>query len=497
MPSTLANYVGRVVHAFKVMPWERNFLNRFEASDCDVALSIPRGGGKTRIAASIAAAVLDPRSAMHGGEVVAVASSQAQARLIHEDVIDLLSPVLERDGVGKYGAWRVQDSVKDCEITHRLSKARLRCLGSDPAAFHGLRPRLVIADEMAQWSETKIDRALAALRTGLGKVPHSRMLSIGTRPSTEDHPFSRILSDPEVLSIIYAAGPDDDPLAWATVLKANPSLAAMPALRKELRKEMRLASMDPAMLQSFKALRLNQGVEDAETTNVLIAADVWRSIEGDAPAGGKPTWGIDTSEGVAMCAVSSFWPDTGRLDAVAVFPEQPSLKERGLHDGVGRLYTDCADRRELLTLGRRAPDIGALCLEALRRFGRPVRVVADRERLTTLQDALHSAVPGVPLLARGMGFLGGSEHVRVFRRGCLEGRVKPVVSLLLRSACASARVIYDPAGNAKLSKRSEGGRRARSRDDAIAACILSVWAGLSTSQARPRMTYSGVLAGVG
>ena len=305
-----------------------------------------------------------------------------------------------------------------------------------------------------------------------------------------------MLSDESILSIIHAAGPDDDPLAWSTVLKANPSLRCMPALRQVLRKEMKLAAMDPAALASWRALRLNQGVEDAETTNVLITADVWKSIEADAPAAGRPTWGIDTSEGVAMCAVSSFWPDTGRLDAVACFPEQPSLKERGLHDGVGRLYTDCHARGELVTLGRRAPDIGALCGEALRRFGRPSRVVADRARLTTLQDALHAAVPGVPLLARGMGFLSGSEHVRAFRRGCLDGAVRPVVSLLLRAACASARVVYDPAGNAKLSKQSQGGRRARSRDDAIAAAILAVWAGLGTTQAPPRMTYSGIMAGV-
>ena len=45
---------------------------------------------------------------------------------------------------------------------------------------------------------------------------------------------------------------------------------------------------------------------------------------------------------------------------------------------------------------------------------------------------------------------------------------------------AEARTISDPAGNAKLSKGSQGGRRVRARDDAAtaaAAAILAVAAG--------------------
>ena len=495
LPSTLVNYVGRVLRAFSVQPWERDFMNRFEASSRDAAISVPRGSGKTKLAAAIGCAVVDPRSAFHGGEVVSCASSFAQARTVFEDALDLLGPVIAKGGTGKGGAWRIQDSVKHCELQHRQSKARLRCVGADPAGLHGLRPRLVVADELAVWSSTKIDRALAALRTGLGKVPNSRMLAIGTRPATEDHPFAKMLSDPEVLSIVYAAAADDDPLAWSTVVKANPSLRVMPALRKELRKEMRLAALDPAALASWQALRLNMGVEDCEQTNILITADTWKSIEGDVPASGRCTWGIDTAEGTAMCGLAAYWPDTGRLDAIAVFPSHPSLKERGLADGVGRLYTDCASRGELLTLGRMAPDMTALCAEGLARFGRPVRVVADRERLRTLKDALHATVPTVPLVARGMGFRDGSEHVRVFRRGVLEGVVRPVTSLLLRAACASARIVYDVAGSGKLAKGSESGRRARHRDDAIAAAILAVWAGIGSPLSSPRWSYSGVMAG--
>lgn len=50
-----------------------------------------------------------------------------------------------------------------------------------------------------------------------------------------------------------------------------------------------------------------------------------------------------------------------------------------------------------------------------------------------------------------------------FRRACADGRVIPSPSLLLRSAMFEARTVSDPAGNAKLSKGSQDGRRLRAR----------------------------------
>ena len=78
-----------------------------------------------------------------------------------------------------------------------------------------------------------------------------------------------------------------------------------------------------------------------------------------------------------------------------------------------------------------------------------------------------------------------------FRRACLEGRVTPLRSLILTSAVGEARTMVDAAGNAKLAKATEGGRRARARDDAVAAAILAVSLG-SRRAARPT---SGIYLG--
>ena len=196
----------------------------------------------------------------------------------------------------------------------------------------------------------------------------------------------------------------------------------------------------------------------------------------------------------AQSAVATFWPDTGRLETLSAFPSEPNLAERGLRDGVGGLYLDCARRGELLTLGGRTVDVEMLLQAALERFGRPSRVVADRWREAELRDALEAA--GVPMAAfdpRGMGFRDGAEDVRGFRRACADGRVVPTSTLLLRSAMAEARTVSDPAGNSKLSKGSQGGRRMRARDDSAAAAILAVAAGCRTP-AKPvrRWRYHGL-----
>ena len=50
--------------------------------------------------------------------------------------------------------------------------------------------------------------------------------------------------------------------------------------------------------------------------------------------------------------------------------------------------------------------------------------------------------------------------MRAFRKAILEGRVTPKKSLLFRVRHERARVWTDPAANAKLAKKTQGGRRA-------------------------------------
>ena len=417
------------------------------------------------------------------------ASSFEQARIAFEHVIAFMG-----DKLDDKRRWKVWDTAQQARIEDRKTGARVRCIGSDPRRAHGLAPVLVLADEPAQWPETTGERMVAALRTAAGKQPHSRFVAIGTRSADAEHWFSKMLAGSADYAQSHAARPDDPPFQKRTWAKANPSLAHMPDLESAIRTEARQARQDPALLASFEALRLNLGTEDA-AVSTLLDAGLWQTIEGVAEMDGPVVWGVDLGTSAAQSAVAGFWPETGRLECIAAFPCEPSLAERGLRDGVGGLYAECARRGELLTLGGRAVDVAMLLQAALERLGRPSRVVADRWREAELRDALEGAgVPPAAFSARGMGFLDGAADVRAFRKACADGRVVPAPSLLLRSAMAEARTVSDPAGNSKLAKGSQGGRRLRARDDAAAAAILAVAAGVRRRVA-PRRSMRHALAG--
>ena len=484
---------------FTVLPWERRFCRGAFGVAGDAGLSVARGCGKSAFVAGIATALVDPDGPLHGRrrEAVCVASSFDQSRIIFEDVLSFLQG--RGCDLDDRKVWRKQDSANRAVIEFRDSGARVRCVGSDPAKAHGLRPALVLADEPAQWDAAKQDRMVAALRTGLGKTPGSRLIALGTRPADTSHWFGKLLAGGADYAQVHAARLDDPPFQVRTWRRANPSLPILPSLLAKIREDADKARTDPGLLAAFRALRLNLGTADSEVS-MLLDAGTWERIEGQAAADvfdrsiagdGRPAWGVDLGGTAAQSAVSAFYPLTGRLVSLAAFPSEPSLGERGLKDGVGRLYIDCAARGELLQIGGAAVDVGALLRAALARFGRPMVVCADRWREGELIDAMRAAGIRAPMELRGQGFKDGAEDVRAFRRGVAEGRVTPAPSLLMVHAMSEARTISDPSANHKLCKGSEGGRRARARDDAAAAAVLAVASGLRRARKAGRRVYHG------
>ena len=499
MQQTLLDWIGTLTvtqgrlsgQPFVVAPWQRRFLRgAFRAGVSSAGLSVGRGNGKSTLTAAIATAAIAGPLAQPRADVVCVASSFTQARIIYEHVLSFMRPWLDTAPT----RWRIQDSANRASVEDRQTGARVRCLGSDPRRAHGLAPVLVLADEPAQWPTNSSERMHAALLTALGKIPHSRLIALGTRPADTSHWFSTLLGGgPGIYSQCHAAERDDPPFVPRTWRKANPSLSSMPDLAAAIRTEADRATTDASLLPAFQALRLNQGTADTERA-ALLSAGTWEGLEADdVPRAGPCIWGIDAGTTAAMTAACAFWPESGRLDTVAAFPSAPTLAARGLKDGVGDLYQQMARRDELVTLGGRVVPLSDFVRVVRDRFGVPAAVVADRWREGELRDALDAAgLPRCAFVLRGQGYKDGAEDVRAFRTACLTQQVKPAKSLLLRAAMREATVIADPAGNEKLSKASEGGRRFRAKDDAVAAAILAVSAGVRHERPRPARVYHGV-----
>lgn len=471
---------------FKLLPWQKAFVKgAFRASTSKAALSLPRGPGKTTLLAALAAAAVDTGPlAIPRGEIVFVAASLEQARIAFSDVMAFLG--VKR---AKRGLWRVHNSTTRVMLEHMPSGTKVYCLSSNPNTAHGRRPGpLAILDEPAQWGHTA-DEMYAAIRTGLGKVPDTRLIAIGTRPESQGHFFSILLEDAD-FSLSYAAAPDVDPLSDEALKQAYPSLRQLPALRREVLDEQAKAARDPALLAQFRALRLNQGTSDTVVLH-LLSPEEWQAAEDVAAAKSGPCyWGIDLGTTAAMSAIASYWPETGRLEALAAFPNNPPLNEREQKDGVAKgLYQAMADRGELLLLGDNVVPVPALVEQAADHFGNPEGIAADRWRVGELKDALIEAAVMVSIIARGMGWKDGAEDVRDFKAAFLAGRVKPVKSLLLRAAMAETRLVSDPAGNHKIAKAGEGTKRRRGRDDPAVAAVLGVGVG-ERLQRQPRRGVS-------
>ena len=219
---------------FTVWPWERRFILGTFAQPGNSALSIGRGNGKSALVAGIATAVVAPDGPLHGvkREVICVASSFQQARVIFEDVLAYVRG-LGHD-LGDRDLWRRQDSANQAMLEYVQTGCRIKCVGSDPRRAHGLRPFLVLADEGGQWEQGKTEAMISALRTSLGKTPGSRLIALGTLPPDGQHWFSQMLRDAPYHQL-HAAAKDAPIFRAETWAKANPSLKYLPSLKAQIK----------------------------------------------------------------------------------------------------------------------------------------------------------------------------------------------------------------------------------------------------------------------
>ena len=465
---------------FKVLPWQERFIRGAFSVKGDASLSIGRGNGKSTLCGAIAAAGIDGPLRKQRADTVVVAASFDQSRIIFDHAKAFLGDKLQDKST-----WRVWDSTQHAAIEHRPSGAKLVCRAADSNTLHGLAPLLVLCDEPSQIKVGQRDAIYSALRTSMGKIPGCRLIALGTRPKDKSHWFQKLLDGGAAYSQVHAARDTDPKFQRRTWLRANPSLPFMPTLEERIRQEANDARTDPSLLAQFDSLRLNLGTSDTVEA-MLLDAGVWEAREGEAEKAGNYVLGLDLGGAVSMCAAASFYPSTTRLDAFACFPREPSLETRGLRDGVGNVYAEMYRRGELIQAGQFTPDLTAFLHECLKRWGKPACIVADRYAEASLREVLAKAgFPLTGLTLRGMGFRDGATDLDRFRRQLLRGKVTPVKSLLLRSAMSEARTVADPAGNEKLSKATQGGRRERARDDAVAAAILAVAVGSRWVKPKP------------
>ena len=473
---------------FDLLPFQKRFLrSAFAPGIRTAALSLPRGNGKSSLAAHVAERHLTPGDKWFrpGREIVLCAASIEQARHVFGPVRESLEPT---------GDYRFLDSQRSLGITHKPSMTRLRVHSSNGKTAMGLiRVPLVIADEPGAWEVAGGQLMHDAIQTAQGKPDSSlRALYIGTLAPARDGWWPDMIADGSRRSVHVTAlvGNAETWDSWHTIRKANPLMARYAESRAVLLEERDIARHDTRLKARFLSYRLN--LPSADESEVLLTVDDWQRAVARETAGtfGKPIVGIDLGGGRAWSAAVAIW-QSGRVEALAVAPGIPGIEKQETRDRVpkgtyARLLLSGSLR---LATGLRVPPVTLLLQGVRQAWGVPVQVVCDRFRLADLQDA----APGWNILPRVTRWSEASEDIRALRKITMDGplSVAPKSRDLLTASLGVAMVKNDDQGSVRLSKR---GTHNEARDDVAAALVLAAGA-FERANAKPRRKLRSALAG--
>jgi phage terminase large subunit-like protein len=181
----------------------------------------PRGGRKTTDQAAIGLAwLLDGAQRRARGYCVAVDRDQAAL------LIDAAGGIVSRTNLSG-----VID-VESFKITNKKTEASIAVLASDGASAFGLRPNLIVCDELGQWSEQGNSRRLwSALVSALPKVKGSRLVVL-TSAADPAHWSYRVLERARVSSR-WRVSEVPGPLPWISEEDLAEQREALPAWEYE------------------------------------------------------------------------------------------------------------------------------------------------------------------------------------------------------------------------------------------------------------------------
>ena len=465
---------------FLLYEWQKKFIrNTFQNSEVTIScLSVGRSAGKSTLCSTFAISSLIENAPLQRNmcETSIIASSFSQGLVIFKMVLFFARKWLEAEP----RRYTVQNSINNAQIIDRETGSSVRTLGSDNRRLHGLQSRMLLCDEIAQWETGKILGNLSAILSTIGKIPGSLFVGIGTRASSPDHPWERLLKNSDY-SQIHCATEKDSLFTEKTILKACPSAKFMPHLLTQIKREAVNAKSDKQARATYMALRLNMGCPDHdEEHKLLIDPSVWESIETTETPPADTPWvlGLDVGSTESMCGAAKYCYLTGHLDAFGLYGTEPPVAERSQQMGFGNMLVRMHEEGDLILAGEegtgRVADISAMLNEVLRRWpGVPPSVITcDSWRYDSLCDKLRIVnfpMSGVQICKRRWGWYDGNADVTEFTTAALTHKLKPRKSLAIRASVGASRVKYDSSSNRQMDKRK--------LDDIALACVLACGVG--------------------
>ena len=450
-------------------PFQKRFLRRALAPGIDIAaLSIPRGNGKSWLAAHILSRGMIPGDSLHypGTEYLLCAASIEQARLCFRFVVQALGGVDNPE-------YRFNDSATRLAILHKASSTKLRVISSNGKSAMGIvNSRILVADEPGSWEVNGGQLMADAIETAMGK-PGSplKAIFIGTlAPATSGWWHQKIEDGSHGSTYVQAL--KGDPEKWDNlreVKRCNPLTAISPEFLAKLKEEREAAWRDTRLKARFLSYRLNLPTQDSSTT--LLTVDDWLQVEGrEVPEPeGKAIVAVDLGANRSWSAAVAMWRN-GRVDAIAVAPGIPDIAAQEKRDRVpGGTYQRLVDAGLLrIADGLRVVKPDQLWGAIREEWGKPDFIVVDRFRLDELKDAVGT---GARIEDRVTRWSDASYDIRATRKAARDGPMAcvPEARALIKASLSVAMVKNDDQGSVRMVKR---GTNNEARDDVAAALCL-------------------------
>ena len=332
----------------ELLQFQKRFIRAVENPRYDtVALSGPRGLGKTYLAGYVLARCMTPGDPLHqpGKEFVLGAASLEQARLTYAYVRQALEPL---------GGYRWIDSATRLGATHIASNTKLRAISSNAKSSFGLvNVGVAVIDEPGSLEIVGGQMLADSLMTALGK-PGSplKLILIGTLAPMATGPghWWYDLVDRGTTGKTYVDSFRGDPAKWddwKEVKRVNPLTKISKEFRAKLRAEMADAQGDSRLRARWLSYRFNSPAADSAT--MLLTVDDWQRVAArpPPPPEGRPWVGIDLGAGRAFSAAVAMWRN-GRVEALATCPGIPDIAAQEKRDRQpAGVYQNLVDRNLL------------------------------------------------------------------------------------------------------------------------------------------------------
>jgi phage terminase large subunit-like protein len=434
-------------------------------------IMVPRGSGKSSLAAALGLLHCFGPEKEAGGQVIAAAADREQASI----VFTAASRMIQNDSVLSR-ITSITPSIK--RITHPASGSTFRAVSHEAYSKHGLSISCLLADEVHAWPTREL---WDVLTTSMGKREQPLTVAITTAGvgrtgiAWELYSYAKRVAageieDPTFLAVLLEP-PDGfdwrDPEVWAYV---NPALGVFRSL-EEMQTSAKRAEHVPAQQAAFRQLYLNEWRDGSATPwldlSIWDEGELAISLE-DVDPGTRAWLGVDLSATTDLTAVMGvFEHGDGFLAIPRFFVPEDSIRRRSERDSVP--YPLWAEQGHIVATAGSVVDYGQVesyIAELGERF-RVEAIAIDRWNSTATTTRLMDQ--GLPVIRFGQGYASMNSACRELERLVLARQLYHTGCPVLRWNLSNIALEMNPAGDIKIVKN-----KSREKVDGAVALAMAV-----------------------